>query len=67
MSVFNLLKRLRALKARKAAKANADAAWARARDRYRIARQSEDTQAQHHAAASLLSAQTERLKLEMGR
>ena len=65
--MFSLLSKLRASKARKAAKANADSAWAQAKARYALASNARQTQVQHHAALTLKSAQTARLELELGR
>ena len=65
--MFNLLAKLRASKARKAAKANADSAWRQAHAAYKSARNRGDTRDQCATAETLLAAQTERLKLEMGR
>ncbi len=66
MSLFNLLKRLRASKARKLAKANADSAFSQAKARYDLALKASDTQAIHHAGLTLKGVQTERLRLELG-
>lgn len=55
--MFNLLAKLRASKARKAA----------AKARYDLAQKASDTQAIHHAGLTLKGVQTERLRLEMGR
>jgi len=65
--MFNLLSKLRASKARKIAKANADSAYSQAKARYDLATKARQTQDQHHAALTLKGAQTERLRLELGR
>lgn len=65
--MFNLLSKLRASKARKIAKANADSAASQAQGRYRAALKAGDTRGQHYAAQSLQRAQTERLRLELQR
>lgn len=65
--MFNLLAKLRASKAHKAAKANTDSAWRQAKARYDLAQKASDTQAIHHAGLTLKGVQTERLRLEMGR
>lgn len=65
--MFNFGKKLKAVKARKAAKANADSAYSQAKARYDLATKARQTQVQHHAALTLKSAQTTRLELELGR
>lgn len=64
--MFNLLSKLRASKARKAAKANAESAFLQAKARYDLASNARQTQVQHHAALTLKNAQTQRLRLELG-
>ena len=65
--MFNLLTKLRASKARKAAKANTDSAFSQAKARDDLALKASDTQAIHHAGLTLKGVQTERLRLELGR
>ena len=65
--MFHLLSKLRAAKARKVAKANADSAFSQAKARYALASNARQTQVQHHAFLTLKGAQTERLRLELGR
>ena len=63
--MFRLLTKLRATKARKIAKANADSAFSQAKARYDLALNARKTQLQHEAGLTLKGVQTERLRLEL--